>query len=177
MGHQHYLDLALIATLLAAAGYDLVQRRIPNRLLLAALLCAFTFHLTAATPWSAATAALSGVGTGLLMFLPLYLLGAMAAGDVKLMATVGAFCGPLLTAEIGLATYCIGGVLAVLIIVASGRVREAAANSGAILRPLLLRARGVPLVSDPKAAPSVGSMPYGVAIALGAFLMLYLRHA
>jgi prepilin peptidase CpaA len=177
MHTQTYLDLALLAMLLVAAGFDLVQRRIPNRLLMAGLLCALTLHLSSATPAGGLGTALCGLGTGLLMFLPLYLLRAMAAGDVKLMATVGAFCGPLLTAEIGLTTYCIGGVMAALIIIARGRVRDAAANCVDLLRPLFQRMLGVPLVNQPMARPSVGSMPYGVAIALGSLLMLSLRPA
>ena len=175
MPPQPYLELALVALLLAAAGYDLVQRRIPNRLLMAGLLGAFALQLGSAAPLDGLRGALAGFGTGLLMFLPLYLLAAMAAGDVKLMATVGFFCGPMLTAEIGLATYCVGGVMAALMIVARGRTREAAANCVDVMRPLFQRMLGVPLVNQPMARPSVGSMPYGVAIALGTFLMLFLR--
>jgi prepilin peptidase CpaA len=113
---------------------------------------------------------------GLLMFLPLYIVRAMAAGDVKLMATVGAFCGPLLTFQIGLATYCCGGLLAFVIVLWRGKTRTAALNVSALLRPMLLRMTGVPLVAEPMPAPSVGGMPYALAIALGTFLMLGLRH-
>ncbi len=38
--------------------------------------------------------ALAGLGLGLLIMLPLYMLRALGAGDVKLMAMVGAFLGP-----------------------------------------------------------------------------------
>lgn len=172
---QSSLELSLVALLLVACCYDLAQRRIPNRLLAFGLLCTLGLHLTAA-PLDLLSTILGGMLTGLLMFLPLYMARAMAAGDVKLMATVGAFCGPLLTFQIGLATYCCGGLLALAIVLRRGKTRTAARNVSALLRPLLLRMTGVPLVTEPMPAPSVGNMPYALAIALGAFLMLGLRH-
>jgi prepilin peptidase CpaA len=173
---QSSLELSLVALLLVACGYDLAQRRIPNRLLACGLLCTVGLHLAAGAPLELLTTVLAGMCIGLLMFLPLYIVRAMAAGDVKLMATVGAFCGPLQTFHIGLATYCCGGLLAFAIVLWRGKTRTAALNVGALLRPLLLRMTGVPLVAEPMPAPSVGGMPYALAIALGAFLMLGLRH-
>ncbi len=173
---QPSLELSLVALLLVACGYDLAQRRIPNRLLCCGLLCTLALHLAAGAVLALLHTVLAGMLTGLLMFLPLYMVRAMAAGDVKLMATVGAFCGPVLTFQIGLATYCCGGLLALAIVLWRGKTRVAAGNVGALLRPLLLRMTGVPLVTEPMPAPSVGGMPYAVAIALGAFAMLGLRH-
>ncbi len=103
------LDLALIGLLLLACAFDLAKRKIPNRLLALGLLVALVLHLMSGTPSALLSSYLAGFGVGLLMFLPLYLLGGMAAGDVKLMATVGAFCGPLAAVEISLATYVAGG--------------------------------------------------------------------
>jgi prepilin peptidase CpaA len=176
MSLQLSLELSLIALLLVACGYDLAQRRIPNRLLACGLLCTLGLHLAAGAALALLHTVLAGFVTGLLMFLPLYIMRAMAAGDVKLMATVGAFCGPLMTFQIGLATYCCGGLLALAIVLWRGKTRAAAVNVGALLRPLLLRLTGIPLVAEPMPAPSVGSMPYALAIALGSFLMLGLRH-
>jgi prepilin peptidase CpaA len=133
-------------------------------------------HLAAGATLALLQTVLAGLLTGLLMFLPLYTMRAMAAGDVKLMATVGAFCGPAMTFQISLATYCCGGLLALLIVLWRGKTRAAAVNVGALLRPLLLRLTGIPLVNEPMPTPSVGGMPYALAIALGSFLMLGVRH-
>jgi prepilin peptidase CpaA len=175
MSTQPWLHLALIVVLTAASVSDLAVRRIPNTLLLAGLACAALLHLAAPSPLAALGSALAGLATGLLLFLPLYLLGGMAAGDVKLMATVGAFSGPLLALEIGLASFCAGGLMSIAIIVVRGQVRTTLANLRSLLRPVLMRALGVPLVNEPLAHPSVGGMPYGLAIALGTFAMLWLR--
>ena len=171
------LDLFLIGTVLAASAYDLALRRIPNRLLLAALLCAAALHLGSGTPFALLSTGLAGLATGLLIFLPLYGLQGMAAGDVKLMATVGAFCGPWLTLEICLLTFVIGGVLGLSIVIARGCLREAWTNVVVLLRPLYMRLLGVRLAREPLPAASVGGMPYGVAIALGTLAVLYSRHS
>ena len=104
MSAQVCFDLSLLVLLCLACGFDLAQRRIPNRLLGAGLAWAVTLHLLLATPVALLSTMLAGSAVGLLMFLPLYLFRAMAAGDVKLMATVGAYTGPALCVEIGLAT-------------------------------------------------------------------------
>jgi prepilin peptidase CpaA len=176
MQNKIYLDLALMGLLLLASGYDLVRRRIPNRLLAFGLLAALILHLCSANPAALLSTYLAGFVLGLLMFLPLYLLGGMAAGDVKLMATVGAFIGPGMVFQASLATYCVGGVLAVLIVLARGHGRAALANVGALLHPLLLRLGGTPLAPDTQPAASVGGMPYALAITLGTLLVMWLHH-
>lgn len=176
MQNKIVLDLALIGLLLLASGFDLARRRIPNRLLAFGLLAALILHLASPNPAALLTTYLAGFGLGLLMFLPLYLLGGMAAGDVKLMATVGAFLGPSLVFQASLATYCAGGVLALLIVLARGHGRAAFANIGALLHPLLLRFGGAPLAPDTRPVPSVGGMPYAVAITLGSGFVMWLRH-
>ncbi len=85
--------LPMLLLVAVAAGYDLHAGRIPNALLVASL------------PWglglafaSAGTAGLlmglAGFVTGFLLILPGYLLRFTGAGDLKLLATLGLFCGP-----------------------------------------------------------------------------------
>jgi len=171
-----WLDLALIGLLLLASAFDLARRRIPNRLLALGLLAALVLHLASPNPSALLSTYLAGFALGLLMFLPLYLLGGMAAGDVKLMATVGAFLGPALVFQASLATYCAGGVLALLIVLARGHGRAAFHNVGALLHPLLLRLGGAPLAPATSPAPSVGGMPYALAISAGTVLVMWLHH-
>jgi prepilin peptidase CpaA len=177
MHTQTTLELVLIFVLLLASAFDIRQRRIPNRLLAASLLIALAVQLTSGTPSALLTTYLAGFGIGLLMFLPLYLMGGMAAGDVKLMATVGAFLGPALVFQASLFTYICGGVMALLIILFKRRGRDALANVGALLHPLLLRFYGQAMAPDAAPAPSVGGMPYAVAISAGTLIVLWLRHS
>lgn len=172
-----YADLSLLTLLVFASIYDLTQRRIPNRLLAVGLLTTVLLHLRFGGQGALLATVLAGFGIGLLMFLPLYLLKAMAAGDVKLMATVGAFTGPALAFEISLATYCLGGLLALAIVLARGQWRAAAANVGALLRPFWMRLTGLPWLHEVRPASSVGGMPYALAISLGTVLMLWIRHS
>jgi prepilin peptidase CpaA len=177
MNVQPYLELSLLLLVAAAAINDLVSRRIPNSLLLVGWLCVLPLHILSVAPGSALAASLGGTVTGFAIFLPLYLLRGMAAGDVKLMATVGAFVGPADAFSIAIMSWCAGGVMALLIIVARGRLRAAFANVGDLLRPLLMRAARMPAVTEPMRQPSVGSMPYGLAIAVGTIALLLNRHA
>ena len=174
MHNKICLDLALIGLLLLASAFDLARRRIPNRLLAIGLLTALMLHLASANPAALLTTYLAGFALGLLMFLPLYLLGGMAAGDVKLMAAVGAFLGPAMVFQASLATYCVGGVMALLIVLARGHGRAAFANLGALL--VLLRFGAAAPAALRQSVPSVGGMPYAVAIALGTFAVMLLRH-
>jgi prepilin peptidase CpaA len=171
-----YIECALLAMLLTASVYDVAVRRIPNRLVLVGLLSAFVLHLTTGSRIDLLTVYLSGFLVGLLLFLPLYICRAMAAGDVKLMATVGAFTGPAMACQISMMTYCVGGVLALVMALSMGRGREALSNVTAVLRPVLMRLQGIPSVKEPMPMASIGGMPYALAITLGTILVLWLRH-
>lgn len=162
------LQLILLCIVALAAATDLAVRKIPNVLVLSGLALALVLHLLAGPAWAPATQWLAGSLAGFFLFLPLYLMRGMAAGDVKLMALVGAFTGPWAACYIALLTCLFGGLMALAILVLSGRCREGLDNVWLMLEPRLLRLLGVPLCKIPLASgASVGGMPYGVAIALG----------
>ena len=171
-----FLDLLLLLMVVLAAANDLRTRRIPNVLLLAGALGALTLHCFSPSPATALMDAFAGAGTGLLIFLPFYCLRGMAAGDVKMMAAVGFFITPSEVLQLALMTVCVGGVMALVVVIASGRLRAAIANVLSLLRPLWMRLAGVQLAPEPMPNPSVGSIPYGVAIACGTLLLLAQRH-
>lgn len=143
-------DLLLLLLLTLATASDLLQRKIPNCLVLAGLLLALGLH-----GWPA----WAGLATGFLLFLPLYLLRGMAAGDVKLLAMVGAFAGPWATLQISLATVLLGALMAVLMVSWQGQWRACARN----LRQMI--------AAPGTRTASVGQMPYGLAIALGSLMV------
>lgn len=177
---QTWLDLMLLVLVVGAASTDLAIRKIPNLLLLAAWCGVFGLHLSGATPAASAGNALAGAAIGFALFIPLYALRGMAAGDVKLMATVGLFLGPAQTVHACILAWCAGGVMALLIILVTGRWQLAWANLRRLLAallplPLLMR---LPVGPTPGGAPpqSAGSMPYGLAIAISALWLLGQRY-
>ena len=170
------LDMLLMMMVALAAANDLLTRRIPNFLLLAGVLGALALHCALPSPAAALMSAFAGAATGLLVFLPLYCLRGMAAGDVKLMAAAGFFSTPAEVLYLALLTVFIGGVMSLVVVIASGRLRAAVANVVSLLRPIWTRIAGVPLVAQPMPGPSVGSIPYGFAIACGTLLLLAQRH-
>ena len=162
------IEVILICLVAQAAVTDLALRKIPNVLILSGLLLAIILHLLGGQPWAPVSQWLAGTLTGFFLFLPPYLLRGMAAGDVKLMAMVGAFLGPQAALQVGVLAYLIGGVMAVLMLLFSGRWRESWRNIVLICRPLMWRLLGLPLAPVPLASiSSVGGIPYGVAVALG----------
>jgi prepilin peptidase CpaA len=171
------LELVLLVMLFLACAFDLRQRKSPNRLLALGLLISLALHLASGQPSHVLTMYLAGFGVGLVMFLPLYLMRGMAAGDVKLMATVGAFIGPGLAWQASLATYCAGGLLALAIVLFKKRGRAAFANVGNILHPMLMRMQGAQLAPQDPPVSSVGGMPYALAITAGTCVVLWIRHS
>ncbi|MCG2585805.1 prepilin peptidase [Massilia sp. TS11] len=171
MNPQFALEASVLLLVVLAAAQDVRTRTIPNRLLAAGLLLALLLHLLSASPGPAVANAAAGAATGLALFLPLYLLRGMAAGDVKLLATVGAFVGPGGVCAIALATCCFGGFMALAVTAARGQLSRLIAN----LHQMWLRLAGL---GAPPLAPaaSVGGLPYGLAIAAGTLFEIGLRH-
>lgn len=171
---EQYREVALFLLVSIAAVNDLATRRIPNRLLLVGLAFALVLCLLSVQPGVALLAAFGGLGAGLVVFLPFYLMRGMAAGDVKMMAVIGAFTGANEALEIAVLTWCAGGVMALLLLLLRGRLRVALANIGRMLLGLMTPGVGLLASAQEKSA---GSMPYGVAIAIGTVAMLARHYA
>jgi prepilin peptidase CpaA len=158
----------LILLLFTAAVIDFRLHRIPNWLALSGALYAIIYN-TAVPSWpqGAVFFPLAGLGLGLLLFLPLYLLRAMGAGDVKLLAMVGAFLGPDEVWRAALASLLVGGVLAIVFVLLKGTARRMYHNLTTIFRLGFLDAMAGSAPSlRISTGESAGKLPYGVAIAL-----------
>jgi prepilin peptidase CpaA len=126
------MRIALLLILLALASLtDIREHRIPNGIPASLLLAALVLGVASDGPWGGLRAA-GGGAVGLLVLLPFYLLGGMAAGDVKLMTGAGALLGgPAAALFAAAATLLIGGILALGYAAARlGRARMAAARPG-----------------------------------------------
>lgn len=176
-----WLPLSMLVAVLAVAVLtDLRTRRIPNRLVLAGLALALGWHLLGPTgTWTFDPRApgavgvvgwLIGAGVMLCAFFPFYAFRAMGAGDVKLMAVVGAFFGarPGAMAQLAgaaLAVMLAGGVLSIVRMAVAGRSRTVIANVGAVLGIAVPGGAGKRSF-DPR-LESADRMPYAVAIGAG----------
>jgi prepilin peptidase CpaA len=163
----------LIALLVVAAWIDWRTMRIPNWLTVAGMCWGVLWNgETGATFADGVLTALGGLGLGLGLFLPLWLLKAMGAGDVKLMAMVGAFLGALATLKAALIVGLVGGVAVLFFVVANRAYGRTASN----LRDLVysLATPGAP-IWRPTSHASIGKLPYGVSIALGTLIFLVLQ--
>jgi prepilin peptidase CpaA len=160
---------ALLLTVMAAAWTDFHTWRIPNSLL--APSAAAALMLSAFVPAAQGLySSLLGAAVGLLIFLPLYILKGMAAGDVKLMTVIGLYAGPQLTLDISLLTALIGGLWVVILFNREMSVENHNDSLGVCLRHRTLRRSN----RSKKFIPQNKSLliPYGVVIAVGTIAAL-----
>jgi prepilin peptidase CpaA len=167
------LKLALLAVVISAGLYDLRTRKIPNWLNLSGLILGLGLNALV-LHGQGIVVALLGLGLSLLIYVPLYLVRGMGAGDVKLMAAVGSITGPHNWLIIFLATALLGGVVALALVFFKKRLHETLSNLSTILGELT---RGkAPFRKEPRLdmrSPRSLGLPHGTVIALGSLAFLF----
>ena len=108
-------SVILLMFLAVAVVTDIHQRRIPNVLVALMLGCGIVLNLSFLGV-TGALSVLGGVVMGLLILIPVYALGGLGAGDVKLLVGVGSFLGPWGVLLAGVSTLVLGGVLGIAVI-------------------------------------------------------------
>jgi len=115
--------VVLVAALIAAAT-DVWKFRVYNALTLPLLASGLLYHGFRGE----IADSLLGVLFGFAALIVLYIVGGMGAGDVKLMAAVGAWLGMPMTFYVFIASSLAAGVYAIGLIVWTGRVSETVVN-------------------------------------------------
>jgi len=167
--HNLYMQVPLVALLIAAAVSDVRRRRIPNWLTMtmlgAGLLLSWT-PLRLVTP----TDALLGALVGFALPLVLYMLGGLAAGDVKLLCGIGAWVGPWMALLVIAAAALVGLVLVLGQCLLQGRLRVLMRNSGMLILSLINLPRlGMKQVIETgqSCQSAKRPMPYAVPVLVG----------
>lgn len=159
------LHLLALTSLLAVCVFtDLRERRIPNKATVLGLLAGLVIgaFLQGGFPSSA----LAGAGLALAFSFPLVVVGALGAGDAKLLTAVGAFVGPLGLVSVALYTALAGGLLAVGNTVRRGAFLGVLVNmKNLLVHWITLGRHGERIALN---SPGAQSVPYGLAIAAGA---------
>lgn len=159
----------LLAGLVVAVLSDLTVRRIPNLVTFSMVVVAVALHSWFGQ-WDGLLFSISGMLTGLLCFLPLYVFAAMGAGDVKLLSAVGAVVGAKVVFIAALMTVIAGGAIALAYISVRGGLP---AMLKRYLSMFWLLAARQPQYIPPAPGEAAGlRFPYALAIACGTVLAI-----
>ena len=180
-------DYLLIILLGFSVFYDLKQKRIPNFLTFPAMLLGL-FIYTFNGGWSGFLQGFAGFGIGIAVFFIPFALGGMGAGDVKLMGAIGALKGLEFILYTTVFTALLGGIMALAILFLKGQLYTSI-KKGLLMvavpffTVLYLRLRS-PYFKNLSVYYSIKLeaiqehhtkriyLPYGVAIAIGALIVL-----
>lgn len=162
-----------ITVALLACAFDLRTRRIPNPLTFGAAALGLCYAGLTGGPWGLATS-VGGWCTGCGLFLPFFLLRGLGAGDVKLAAAVGAWMAPGEALWMALYAMIAGGVMAILMALATGYLRTAVDNLYVLLAHF--RVTGVQPHPDLTLERGKGPrLPYAFPIAAGTIAVIWLH--
>jgi len=164
-GAQIVTAAVLVPSMGIAAAIDLAHRRIPNALSLATAVAGVALAaagLSGITVWSS----LLGLVAGAALMLPGHVFGATGAGDVKLFAASGTVLGAAQTLEAFLFVAIAGGVIALVIAAARGRL------SGTLQRTAALCGRPAATRTIIESPGENNRFAYGPAIAVGCMAAL-----
>jgi prepilin peptidase CpaA len=174
--------LILALALAGAVWHDVRTRRIPNQLIVLGTLAALALHLFVRSGSGLFHAdaggmgvlhSLAGFAVGLLLLLPFYALKTLGAGDVKLLAMVGAFVGAKAVVGVTLLAMLAGGVLALVVALWSGKLIQVFKNVQHMLRVTsTVGLAGIGQDANPDLV--TGKLPYAIAIACGTLAQLLL---
>jgi prepilin peptidase CpaA len=177
IGFWHVAIAVLLPGVVLASWIDWRYRKVPNWLNLSLILSGLTvqviFH-----GWSGLWAGLLGMLLGFGLLIIPWLMHAMGAGDVKLMAAIGVWLGPLLT----LRAFCVGailaGAIAVTMIILGRRLWQAYANLGLIMTKLNSWKKAFSDFGSVQVLKSTSQLlPYGVPLSIGTLVVVFSRGA
>lgn len=153
--------------LIVAAVIDGKILKVPNWLTFPFILCGW-MHWTLQDGISGLGWSLLGTLVGMMLLLVLRNVGGMGAGDVKLLAGVGAWLGIQTTLYAFSATAIVGGIMALFMIWKSGRWEKHWAMAHQILHEWKTVRNPSKLATIARERkPTMYLLPYGIPMAIG----------
>lgn len=157
-------------TLIVAAVIDGIKLKVPNAITFPMIISgwAYSAMLTGYPPIEGLWWSMVGTAIGLGLLLPLYAIGGMGAGDVKLMAGVGAWMWSETTFYAFAWTAIVGGVIAFGMVLYKRQWNKHKDQFWGILNEIAT-------VKDPEKLAEIAAerkprmflLPYGIPIAIG----------
>jgi prepilin peptidase CpaA len=157
-------------TLVVAAVIDGLKLKVPNWITFPMIVSGWIYSATLSpyAGWEGLMYSLIGTVVGLALLLPAYAIGGMGAGDVKLLAGVGAWVWGTTTLYAFAVSAVIGGIIAVLMVLAGKSWTKHQSQFWMIANEILT-------VKDPEKLATIAAerkptmmlLPYGIPIAIG----------
>src|SRR5262245_31199261 len=154
-------------TLVVAAVIDGYKLKVPNWITFPMILSGWAVS-TISFGWQGLVWSLVGTAVGLALLLPAYAIGGMGAGDVKLLAGVGAWVWGTTTLYAFAVSAIVGGVIAVIMVLLGRTWTKHQSQFWMIFNEILT-------VKDPEKLATIAAqrkssmllLPYGIPIAIG----------
>lgn len=168
-----HFEAAALALGVVACITDLRVRRIPNAVTFGGAALALAVGLVVKGPAGLFESA-AGWLVGCAVFFPFFALGGLGAGDVKLLAAIGAWLGPAGAFWTAIYGGIAGGPLAIGVALYRNYLGQSLANLWLLLT--FWRTAGVrPLPSLTLQSAAGPRLPYALPITAGAVLAIWLR--
>lgn len=159
--------------LIVAAYIDGKELRVPNWITFPMVLSGLVF-CTWSGGWAGLGAGLLGMAVGLATLLPLYAVGGMGAGDVKLMAGIGAWLGASVTWNAFVWSVIVGGIMALGMVAWRRSWKKHSGNFGIIFMEFLTVKNPRELTAIAKERkPQMLLLPYGIPICIGSIAYFF----
>jgi prepilin peptidase CpaA len=157
-------------TLVVAAVIDGLKLKVPNWITFPMIISGWVYSATLSpfAGWEGLMYSLIGTAVGLALLLPLYAIGGMGAGDVKLLAGVGAWVWGTTTLYAFVVSAIVGGGIALVMVLAKRGWYKHQTQFWMICNEILT-------VKDPEKLAAIAAerkptmmlLPYGIPIAIG----------
>lgn len=158
------------ATLVVAAVIDGLKLKVPNWITFPMIISGWIYSATLSpfAVWEGLMYSLVGTAVGLVLLLPAYAIGGMGAGDVKLMAGVGAWVWGTVTLYAFAVSAIVGGLIAVAMVLFYRGWHKHKSQFWMIANEILT-------IKDPEKLAVIAAerkstmmlLPYGIPIAIG----------
>ena len=164
---EHWQIWVVTVVLILAAVIDGFELKVPNWITLPMVISGWRYS-TVAFGWEGLLWSLMGTAMGLALLLPAYAIGGMGAGDVKLLAGVGAWIFASHTFYAFCVSSIVGAVLAVSMVLYNKAWQKHSAQFWMILSEVMT-------IRNPTQLSTIAGerkstmllLPYGIPIAIG----------
>ncbi|WP_425617432.1 prepilin peptidase [Anatilimnocola sp. NA78] len=171
---QHWTVWLVTVVLILAAVIDGFELKVPNWVTFPFILSGWVYS-GVAFGWEGLAWSLGGTVLGLLLLLPAYAIGGMGAGDVKLLAGIGAWIyASQLLYSFAIAVI-VGAVLAVAMVLIRGEWKKHKDQFFMILNEIMVIRNPEQLAQiAAKRKPTMMLLPYGIPITIGTIVYFLL---